>query len=177
MNFAPDYPERARESAEHFYKDVKLNCAESAMKALLTNCGFDCPVELLRVASGFGGGIGKSGCTCGALSGSVMAASILFGRTEDTGCSPSGCTSLAHKLHDAFRAHHKATCCRVLRHGLEHGTDAQKAACAKRTGETVEIAARILMEHAAGETKPSAQPAPCTDDCAQCADKASCTKA
>jgi len=151
MTFDENFPANARKSAEEFYKGDRLNCAESIMKALLINCGEDCPLELLKVATGFGSGMGRSGCSCGALTGSVMAAGILFGRTNDTGRGPKSCIDLTKKIHDAFKEHHKATCCRVLHHGLEYASKAQIEACSKRTGETAEIVARLFMEAAKAE--------------------------
>ena len=148
MTFDENFPANARKSAEEFYKGDRLNCAESIMKALLTNCGEDCPIELLKVATGFGSGIGRAGCTCGALTGSVMAAGMLFGRTNDTGRGPNACIDLSKKIHDAFKEHHKATCCRVLHHGLPYATSQQIEACSQRTGETAEIVARLFMEAA-----------------------------
>lgn len=154
MTFDENFPLRAQKNAEEFFKNDKLNCAESVLKALLTTCGEECPVELLKVATGFGRGMGQAGCTCGALAGAVMAAGLLFGRTAPTGRGPEACAELSKKIHDAFKAHHKATCCRVLHHGLPYGSSEQAAACSKRTADTAEFAARILME-AAQNTKAS----------------------
>ena len=148
MTFDENFPANARKSAEEFYMDDKLNCAESIMKALLVNCGKDCPLDLLKIATGFGSGMGKAGCACGALTGSVMVAGLLFGRTSETGKGPQSCVDLTKKIHDSFKAHHKATCCRVLHNGLEYASQAQREACSKRTGETAEFVARLFMEAA-----------------------------
>ena len=147
MTFTEQFPALAREAAEKTYRDKSLNCAESIFKALLTSCGEECPDSLVRAATGFGRGMGGSGCSCGALTGSIMAAGVLFGR-EAIGEDPKFCQELSKKIHDAFRAHHRATCCRVLHNGLISGSPEQKAACAIRTGETAEIVAKILMEAA-----------------------------
>ncbi|MBQ3171074.1 MAG: C_GCAxxG_C_C family protein [Mailhella sp.] len=151
MIFTEQYPELAAKAAENAYRELHLNCAESVFMALLTSCGEECPLSLLKAAGGFGGGMGGAGCTCGALSGSVMAAGYLFGRTSSTGEAPELCGQVAKKLHDAFRDIHHATCCRVLNHGLTLGTPEQKDSCALRTGQTAELAARIIMEAAKGK--------------------------
>ncbi|WP_245547365.1 C-GCAxxG-C-C family protein [Halobacteroides halobius] len=39
------------------------------------------PPEMVKLASGFSIGIGKSKCLCGAVSGGVMALGLNYGRT------------------------------------------------------------------------------------------------
>jgi len=50
-----------------------LNCAESVLDALIRAGALEVPPETVAMAVGFGGGIGLSGYTCGALSAAVMA--------------------------------------------------------------------------------------------------------
>ena len=63
------------------YFNQGFNCAESALLALSDYMDIDCRY-IPKIASGFGGGIGKHGEVCGALSGAVMALGIAFGRKE-----------------------------------------------------------------------------------------------
>ncbi len=62
-------------------KDEKsFNCCESALiriDAEHSLPGFD--KDIMRVASGFGGGVGGWGSICGAVSGGVMAFCLLYG--------------------------------------------------------------------------------------------------
>ncbi len=62
-------------------KDGKsFNCCESALiriDAEHSLPGFD--KDLMRVASGFGGGVGGWGSVCGAVSGGAMALGLLYG--------------------------------------------------------------------------------------------------
>jgi len=62
-------------------KDGKsFNCCESALiriDAEHSLPGFD--KDLMRVASGFGGGVGGWGSICGAVSGGAMALGLLYG--------------------------------------------------------------------------------------------------
>lgn len=146
MKFDSGYPARCAELARRFYRDDRLNCAEAAFKALLEGMEKPCPPELVRVATGFGGGIGRSGCICGALTGSVLAAGVLFGRTEETGRPPKQCMALSRRLHEAFKELNGATCCRVLHHGLPFDSKEQLASCTERTASSVEAAARLIME-------------------------------
>lgn len=137
--------QRAKEAARIYYEKDQLNCAESVLRALMEQFAGSCPLELLRVASGFGRGMG-AGCACGALTGSVMAVGLLFGRTEPTGRCPKETGVLSKTVHDAFREHFGATCCRILHRGLPFGTPEQKASCATRTAEAAELAALILAQ-------------------------------
>jgi C_GCAxxG_C_C family probable redox protein len=58
--------------------DSGFNCAEAVLLALSRE--FNQKSSLIpRIATGFGGGIGRSGQTCGALSGAAMAIGLLKG--------------------------------------------------------------------------------------------------
>ena len=61
------------------YFNEGYNCAESTLLALSDFLEIECRY-IPRVAGGFGGGIGKHGEICGALSGAIMALGIVFGR-------------------------------------------------------------------------------------------------
>ena len=56
------------------------NCSEAVFEALSGECDLGLPPDALRVATGFGGGVGLYGDTCGALTGAVLAVSAVHGR-------------------------------------------------------------------------------------------------
>lgn len=56
------------------------NCAECITEAVLTLVETGLPEEAKKLATGFGGGIGLFGDTCGAVAGAVMAVSAVHGR-------------------------------------------------------------------------------------------------
>ncbi|MDR3089330.1 MAG: C-GCAxxG-C-C family protein [Desulfobulbaceae bacterium] len=58
------------------------NCAECVLEAVLATVDVGLPPESLKMATGFGGGIGLFGDTCGAISGAVMAVGAIHGRTR-----------------------------------------------------------------------------------------------
>jgi len=58
------------------------NCAECVTEAVLTLLESGLPDEVKKLATGFGGGIGLYGDTCGALAGGVMAVSAFHGRSS-----------------------------------------------------------------------------------------------
>ncbi len=69
--------ERAR---KNFSKG--FNCAECVFEAVLEHVETNLPKEVLKVATGFGGGVGLFGDTCGAISGAVLAVSAVHGRSQ-----------------------------------------------------------------------------------------------
>ncbi|MEM2101942.1 MAG: C-GCAxxG-C-C family protein [Candidatus Bathyarchaeia archaeon] len=58
--------------------DSGYNCAESVLLALSENLAQK-STNIPRIATGFGGGVGRFGSICGALSGAVMAMGLLGG--------------------------------------------------------------------------------------------------
>jgi len=60
-----------------------LNCAESVLLALSGRLAGKNSVSIIpRIATGFGGGVGRNGDMCGALSGGVMAIGLALGRNK-----------------------------------------------------------------------------------------------
>ncbi len=68
--------ERAR---KNFSKG--FNCAECVLEAVLEHADAGLPKESLKMATGFGGGVGLYGDTCGAITGAVMAVGAVQGRS------------------------------------------------------------------------------------------------
>lgn len=67
--------ERARKNFSKGY-----NCAECILEAVLTLGETGLSKETLKLATGFGGGVGLFGDTCGALTGAVLAVGAVHGR-------------------------------------------------------------------------------------------------
>ena len=72
------------------------------------------PETIWNLASGLPGGIGGSGCVCGALAGGSMALGLFFGRKGPEDREVPRSLALSRELHDIFKAKHKVACCRVL---------------------------------------------------------------
>ena len=73
--------ERVEQYAIENYKHG-LNCAECVLSALQREGALDIPKEAVGMGVGFGGGIGLSGLTCGALSAAVLANGLRYGRKD-----------------------------------------------------------------------------------------------
>lgn len=102
--------------AEQAYRDGR-NCAQALLLAFLD--GQLPEPTALRLAKGFGAGMGSLGLTCGALSGAVM----VIGMASDDQRQVAG---RVRELFERFTAEHGSTSCRELT-GLDL-TDPDQAA-------------------------------------------------
>lgn len=75
-----DVVERVRQRARKNFS-LGYNCSEAVFEALTGEFDLRLPPDALRLATGFGGGVGLYGDTCGALTGAVLAVSAAHGRT------------------------------------------------------------------------------------------------
>jgi len=74
-----DTIERVRQRARKNFS-LGYNCSECVFEALLGELDMGLPAEAIRLATGFGGGIGLYGGTCGAIAGAVLAVGAVHGR-------------------------------------------------------------------------------------------------
>jgi C_GCAxxG_C_C family probable redox protein len=90
------------------------NCSQAVLAAFADKAGLDEPTAL-KLASGFGGGIGCSGGTCGALTGAVMAMGLCCGTAD----SADNTTKLevyrkVRQLTEEYKLRTGSTICREL---------------------------------------------------------------
>lgn len=114
-------------------------CCEALMAAIRSEFQLDVPKEVIAMSSGMAVGIGRSGCTCGALNGGVLALGMIFGRTEQNGPTDpkvNKVMAMTHELHDWFKQANgkNAICCRVLTREFDMGKGEHKAQCIYFTG-------------------------------------------
>lgn len=62
--------------------DSGFNCAESVLKACQEFFQLPGAEVIPKVASGLGGGMGRKGSVCGALTGGILALGLAMGRTD-----------------------------------------------------------------------------------------------
>jgi C_GCAxxG_C_C family probable redox protein len=91
-----------------------FNCAEAALLALSEEFGKKVSV-IPRIATGFGGGIGRTGQFCGALSGAVMAVGLQVGcdRAEEKEKRSAAAEGVRQMVVE-FEKEFGASQCRVL---------------------------------------------------------------
>ncbi|TEB04965.1 putative redox-active protein [Pelotomaculum schinkii] len=130
----------ARNKAGDYFRQG-YNCSESIFLAFRDLVAPELDAGLVKMFTGFGGGLGHAGCMCGALSSAEMIISLFTGRTsnqEDREVSYQA----AREYHDLFNERFGGTCCRALNpHSFD--TPEHLKNCLKITGNT----GKLLMEY------------------------------
>ncbi|MGE5398316.1 MAG: C-GCAxxG-C-C family protein [Chitinophagales bacterium] len=135
---------RIKKTAEDYYRNGDFYCSEAIVKTIRDEFELKLPDEIIAMASGFPVGMGGSGCTCGAVSGGVMALGLFFGRTKAKDEKVDKAMALSKELHDLFKSKHKALCCRKLTRKMTLGSPEHMEQCIAFTGEVAEETARII---------------------------------
>lgn len=135
---------KVRERAEEYYRKGDFYCSEAVVKTIKDTFELDFSDEVIKMASGFPVGIGGSGCTCGAVSGGVMALGMVFGRSDAKDPKVMKTMKLSAELHERFREKRKFVCCKILTKGMDFGKKEHFEQCIAITGEVAEIVADII---------------------------------
>lgn len=133
--------------AENLFVTRQLTCSEAVLSVL--NTGLDgglAPEMAIRLGSGLPEGIGGSGCTCGALTGGVIALGLFMGRNTPGVLNGKRIGFVSRNLHDQFKARFKSTCCRVLTKHLQRGSRDHFDTCGKCTGWVAARTAELILE-------------------------------
>jgi len=134
-----------REKAEGYFQRGEFFCSEAVVHTINELLGWPYPEEVVKMASGFPIGIGKSGCLCGAISGGVMALGMAYGRVYKEPM-PEKMFPAASALHDYIKNLYGSTCCRVLIRNYEFTSPERKSHCVKITGEVAAWIASKFLE-------------------------------
>lgn len=121
-----------------------FNCSEAILRAFNDGMQLNVPDDALKMAAGFGGGIGHAGCVCGALTASIMVLGLLKGRSDATQ-DRTPMYAAAEDFHRRFEERFGATCCRVLN---THPFDTKEHLrnCLKITGTTAEMLSEYIQK-------------------------------
>lgn len=90
-----------------------FNCSQAVFSTLVEQLGFDQSLAL-KIASPFGGGIGRTGETCGAVTGALMALGLKFGYSEPNPQAKDKVYLLAREFMRRFQERHGSLDCKVL---------------------------------------------------------------
>ena len=101
----------AEEAVSHF--DEGYNCAQSVLLAMQKFWKVESPLEP-KVASAFGGGIGRRGSLCGALTGGVMAIGLRYGTNKPSSKERERAYSKALDFYNRFEKECGGVLCRDL---------------------------------------------------------------
>lgn len=139
--------EKMAEKAFNYFKEG-YSCSESVVRAAydekLTNN--DISVEnLTRIASAFSGGMGESGCLCGAVAGVQIVLGSMLGR-YDAKVSPVATKALSKKIVTLFREKRNATCCKALSAGYDFHSPERRENCSLIVNDAVEVFKKVISE-------------------------------
>jgi C_GCAxxG_C_C family probable redox protein len=127
-----------------------FSCSQSVVMAFAEELGVDREVAA-KVSAGFGGGMGRSGRTCGALSGALMVIGLVQGATDPSDKESKEKTySMARTLLEEFRRQRGSMDCRDLI-GMDISTPEGQALAREKglfagCAAHVEASARIVTE-------------------------------
>ncbi len=95
--------------------DSGSNCAQAVLTSFIDTVGIDGDMAL-KIACGFGAGMGKMGKTCGAVTGAFMVIGLKCGHTKgDDTESKENTYALVREFSDLFsKDHGSVECCRLL---------------------------------------------------------------
>ena len=99
------------------------NCAQSVFYSFCDDLQFD-KNTALKMACGFGAGMGRKGEVCGAVTGGIMVIGAKYGRGERDDRTAKELTyKKTRELMDRFEKKHGTFICRKLLHGCELTTE------------------------------------------------------
>ncbi len=126
------------------------NCSQSVLLAMTEHWGLENDL-VPKVATGFGGGIGRCGSVCGALTGGVMALSIRYGTNEPSAEKRLRTYELSRKFFEQFEKRNRGVLCKdligyTLANPDEHEKATKENVFQKKCARYVENAVTILLE-------------------------------
>ena len=142
--------EQVRTRAEEYYRNGEFYCSEAVVKSVVEQFEGEVPPYVVAMASGFPVGIGGAECTCGAISGGVMAIGYFSGREEAGSDKVVRCMASSRELYDRFIERNRRSCCKVLTRGMVKGQPDHMRQCIRFTGEVAadcyDIVAKLREE-------------------------------
>jgi C_GCAxxG_C_C family probable redox protein len=103
-------------------------CSQAVFTVLAEELGLD-PRVAHKLSTGLGGGIGRLGLACGAITGGVLALSLAFGSEDGADQDAKlGTYARVAALVKAMEAKHGSSQCRVLLGGADLWTEEGRAA-------------------------------------------------
>lgn len=95
------------------------NCAQSVFHAFCGDLGIESDLAL-KLACGFGAGMGRKGEVCGALTGGIIVLGAKYGRGENQDRTATNVTyAKTRELMDEFARRHGSCLCRQLLDGCD----------------------------------------------------------
>jgi C_GCAxxG_C_C family probable redox protein len=109
---------KSRMAFERFLNDH--NCCQSILEVFAAEFGLG-GATALRIATGFGGGMGRMGEVCGAVTGAFMALGLKYGNPESNAEAKGRTYEAVREFSRLFKERHGSILCRKLL-GCDIGT-------------------------------------------------------
>ena len=139
---------QVKSEAEGYFERGEFFCSEAVVRTINNLLGKPYEDNVVKMASGFPIGIGKSGCLCGAVSGGIMALGMVYGRNYGEKMDDE-MFPISADLHDFIKDEYGSTCCRVMTRkwaGDNFQSPERKKHCVEITGKVAEWIADKLIE-------------------------------
>lgn len=96
------------------YFNQGFNCAQSVLASFKEEVSLE-EKDLLKIASGFGAGMGRLQQTCGAVAGACMVLGLIYGKDKSDDTEAGERTyALVQEFHSRFKELHNTTLCNEL---------------------------------------------------------------
>lgn len=119
-------------------------CSEALLRAFNEVYKLGFPEDHLKIASGFGSGLGGAGCSCGTITSGTIVLGIIVGRNKKSE-SEEVIHQASKKLHDRFIERNRVACCRILTRDVVWKSKNHKLKCAKYVQDSAEILEDMLL--------------------------------
>lgn len=138
--------DKVQNDAENAFK-AGFYCCEAVVDSIIKNFLLDVPKETIDIVSGMAGGIGSSGCVCGALNGAIAALGMFFGRHDPNDDRINKCLMLCNEMHDWFKSNNgkHCVCCRALTKEFNMNEGEHVKQCIHFTGICARKCAEIII--------------------------------
>ena len=142
------------EKAKELFKSG-YNCSQSVLGVFCEELGLDFDTAM-KLASSFGGGMGRMREVCGTVSGMFMAAGLACAKSDNSAGTKADQYKIVQELARRFREKNGSIICRELLQGVENSTLPvpserthdyyKKRPCVDLVGDSVEILEEYLKE-------------------------------
>ena len=142
------------EKAKELFKSGYI-CSQAVLGVFCEELGLDFETAM-KLASSFGGGMGRMREVCGTVSGMFMAAGLAFASASDSPLEKGEHYKRIQELAKRFRDKNGSIICRELLQGIESSTAPtpsertqnyyKKRPCVELVGDSVEIFEEFLKE-------------------------------
>ena len=143
------------EKAKELFKQG-YNCSQAVLGVFCEEFGLDFDTAM-KIASSFGGGMGRMREVCGTVSGMFMAAGLAFASSSDSATKKGEHYKRIQELAKRFKEKNGSIICRELLQGVESSTSPtpsertetyyKKRPCIELVGDSVEIFEEFLKEN------------------------------